>query len=156
MKDSEAPSEAADLTRVESLLAEIQTGLNRIDRLLAAEPPRLQAEDIQIMRHLLRAGPERVGALAAHLGNSRATMSARLDRLEQLGLVDRERPAGDRRAVVARLTSGGRARAEASIQARLAVIEALDESIPIRALDTAARLAQATDAATPRAPAGGS
>lgn len=100
--------EAADeVVRLEAALASMQTTLNRIDRETALEMGVGSAEDIQVLRLVAGQGPIRVGVLAQLRGTSAATASARLNRLEERGLVVRERLAGDRRAVEIVLTPAG-------------------------------------------------
>jgi len=55
------------------------------------------------------------GALADMLALSTGAMTNRLDRLEDAGLVARERDPDDRRGVVVRLTDAGRAAADAAV-----------------------------------------
>jgi len=55
------------------------------------------------------------GALADMLALSTGAMTNRLDRLEDAGLVARERDPDDRRGVVVRLTDAGRSAADAAV-----------------------------------------
>ncbi len=121
---------------VERILAHLQTEINRLDRLAAATLQVGSAEDLQVLRLLLGSGPMRVGEIAATRCSSVANISARLDRLERRGLVVRERPPGDRRAVVAVLSDEGKAAAERSRCERLAALEELDADFPIERLQS--------------------
>lgn len=117
-----------------TVVADLQTELNRSDRLSAATLQVGSAEDLQVLRMLLAAGPLRVGEIASRRCSSVATVSARLDRLERRGLVLRERPPGDRRAVVARLTDNGERTAKSSRRLRVAALRQLDDDYPIETL----------------------
>ncbi len=112
--------------RLEVELARLQTWMNANDRAAALELGVGSAEDLQVMRMLLRDGPQRVGVLAQAQAASTATASARLDRLEKRGLITRDRVPGDRRAVVATLTDKGNLAARASRYQRLEQLEVVD------------------------------
>ena len=130
MYDSAMTDETA-ATRLADAVADLQTELNRADR-SAAERSRVgSAEDLQVLRLLLAEGPLRVGELARRRAASVATASARLDRLERRGFVVRERVAGDRRAVVAKLTRTGRTAARRSRDERTDALTPLAEDFPI-------------------------
>jgi DNA-binding MarR family transcriptional regulator len=120
----------ADVDALAILVAELQTELNRADRVVAAELGVGGSEDLQILRLLLSAGPLRVTDLARRRLSSLATASARLDRLEKRGLVVRERIPDDRRAVVVRLTDRGQDSAVESRAVRLAALEPIAAGFP--------------------------
>lgn len=105
---------ASPQPRLDDAIAEFQTELNRLDRAAAVELDVGSAEDLQMLRLLDTLGPRRVGELATARAAGNATVSARIDRLERRGLVERERDPADRRAVVVRLTPEGRTRARRS------------------------------------------
>ncbi len=109
--------------RLEVELARLQTWMNANDRATAVDLGVGSAEDLQVLRMLLRDGPQRVGVLAQARAASTATASARLDRLEKRGLIMRDRVPGDRRAVVAKLTKEGERAAGASRHQRLGALE---------------------------------
>ena len=111
--------EDVGLVELEAELAQLQTELNVADRAAAAALGVGTAEDLQVLRHLLREDPVRVGDLARIRGASVATVSARLDRLEKRGFLTRDRLPGDRRSVAAILTAAGRPAATASRDRRL-------------------------------------
>lgn len=70
-----------------------------------------------VLAALYRSGPPyrlKVTELADQTLVSTGGMTQRLDRLESLGLIVRERDVADRRAVFARLTEAGRARARSA------------------------------------------
>lgn len=122
-------------TALEGAIARLQTELNRLDRLTAATLQVGSAEDLQVLRLLLSAGPRRVGEIASMRCSSVANISARLDRMERRGLVVRERLPGDRRAVVAVLTETGRDAAAHSQQERLRLLRPVSPNVDIESLD---------------------
>ena len=67
-------------------------------------PSKLRALDI-----VAEARDVRVGELAERVGIDETTATRLVDRLEELGLVERRSVAGDRRATVVALTASGRA-----------------------------------------------
>ncbi len=133
LEGSSAAEDAAEY--LADTIAALQTELNRADRLAAEQLNAGAAEDLQVLRLLMADGPVRVGDLAKQRLSSVATASARLDRLERRGLIERERLAADRRAVVAVLTETGRQAAEQSRQWRLRALQPVAESVPFGALD---------------------
>lgn len=131
---------------LQAAVAELQTALNRADRVMADELGVGAAEDLQVLRLLSNEGPLRVGDLARRRWSSLATTSARLDRLEKRGLLTRERTPEDRRAVVARLTTAGRRAATRSRTRRGADLAPMATGFPIDALR---RLIEAVDVDRP-------
>jgi DNA-binding MarR family transcriptional regulator len=123
-----------------ALVADLQTELNKADRIGAATLQVGSAEDLQVLRLLLARGSLRVGEIASCRSSSVATVSARLDRLERRGLVIRERPPGDRRAVVSSVTKVGAETAQASKREREKVLRRLDADI---SMDTVEALVNA-------------
>lgn len=122
-----------------SVIAQLQTHLNRIDRLAAATLEVGSAEDLQVMRMLELDGPVRVGELARRRCSSVATVSARIDRLEKRNLVTRERHPGDRRAVIASLTPQGAELAAQSRRWREESIAEIADGYPVEDLERLAR-----------------
>lgn len=118
------------------VIADLQTELNKADRLSAATLQVGSAEDLQVLRLLLSSGPLRVGEIASCRSSSVATVSARLDRLERRGLVVRERLPGDRRAVVASVTEVGSETAQASKREREKILRRLEAGFPAEQLRT--------------------
>jgi DNA-binding MarR family transcriptional regulator len=115
------PSTATDTaphTDLDSAIAQLQTELNRQDRTIAAELGVGSAEDVQMLRLLATTGPMRVGHIAGIRSAGKATVSARVDRLERNGFVTRERDRADRRAVTVALTALGESKAAASRSTR--------------------------------------
>ncbi len=108
--------------------------MNKADRIAAATLQVGSAEDLQVLRLLLSTGPLRVGEIASSRSSSVATVSARLDRLERRGLVVRERPPGDRRAVVASVTQIGSETALVSKREREKILQRLDPEFAIEQL----------------------
>lgn len=122
-----------DLEALDGVIAELQTALNRLDRIEAREQGVGSMEDLQVLRLVLEGGPARVGAIADLRGAGKATVSARLDRLEKKGYLVRERIDGDRRGVVSVLTDEGRRVAEQSRTRRRELLtSALDATSPER------------------------
>jgi DNA-binding MarR family transcriptional regulator len=71
----------------------------------------LSMAQVQVLMTLQQCGESTISSLAAHLQVSPPSASAMVDRLEDKGLLHRERSTQDRRKVVVRLS------AEASVQA---------------------------------------
>jgi DNA-binding MarR family transcriptional regulator len=122
--------------RVEAALARLQTEVNRLDRLSAAVYQAGTAEDLQVLRLLRSAGPLRVGEIASRRASSVANISARLDRLEKRGMLTRERPAGDRRAVVAVLTEEGTEIADQSRRDRVRALRPTAGDVTAEAIES--------------------
>ena len=139
-----------------AVVAELQTTLNRADRVMAEALGVGAAEDLQVLRLLLAEGPLRVGELARQRSTSVATTSARLDRLEKRELVVRERATGDRRAVVVRLASRGQQLAAQSRESRLAALAPLAERYPVAELQRLIEALSADGAVGTAASLGGS
>jgi DNA-binding MarR family transcriptional regulator len=117
--------------KLEAALARLQTEINRLDRLTAATYQVGTAEDLQVLRLLRSDGPLRVGEIASQRASSVANISARLDRLEKRGLLTRERPPGDRRAVVAVLSDTGKELADRSRRDRVRALRPLSDDTSI-------------------------
>jgi DNA-binding MarR family transcriptional regulator len=95
-----------------------------------------------VLAALYRSGPPyrlKVSQLADQTLVSTGGMTQRLDRLEQLGLIVRERDHSDRRAVFARLTEQGRERARA---AAIAHFENENRMLALLDCDQRAQLAE--------------
>jgi DNA-binding MarR family transcriptional regulator len=103
---------------LDGAIALLQTELNRLDRTAATELGVGSAEDLQMLRLLATTGPMRIGRIARVRSAGKATVSARIDRLERRGLVTRERDRSDRRAVSVTLTALGESKARASRSTR--------------------------------------
>jgi DNA-binding MarR family transcriptional regulator len=91
--------------------------LTDLTRLIRAEMDRLITEaglditpgDARTLSHAARAGSIRQAPLAERIGVEAMTVSASLDRLEALGLVERAADASDRRAKLVGVTQAGEA-----------------------------------------------
>jgi DNA-binding MarR family transcriptional regulator len=70
-------------------------------------PHRLTDKDIVLLGHLDEREPIRAGRLAKHLGIRPSTLTAQMQRLENLGHLRRAPSARDRRQVDLRLTAAG-------------------------------------------------
>jgi DNA-binding MarR family transcriptional regulator len=92
----------------------------------------LTAQQFWLLRQLRRDGPLRVGQLAKVLGITQSSVTNACKRLEQAGLVSRERVADDERAVLVSLTDAGAQRVDAWRRRRrehfVTLLETLDES----------------------------
>lgn len=67
----------------------------------------LTPAQLQAMRFLVDAGPSSVGSVARAIGASLSSTTGLIDRLQQLGLVDRDRSEVDRRTVTVTATEEG-------------------------------------------------
>lgn len=72
----------------------------------------LTVPQLLVMQAIRRGGKQSIGAIAADVSLSQATVTTVLDRLERGGLVRRERSDQDRRVVSACLTLDGQAKLE--------------------------------------------
>jgi DNA-binding MarR family transcriptional regulator len=80
--------------------------------------PGLRRGAAQPLLRLHRTGPERISALACHLGLDSTTVTRHLDELESRGLIARGPDPDDRRAVVVCLTPKAVAKLDAADVAR--------------------------------------
>ena len=97
---------AADLDRVVGAFDAL------MHRLMATHAPELSALDLTMsqtkaMYLVLATGPMRMSELAHRLGVTNSTATGQVDRLVELGLVDRHEDPADRRQVVIRATAHG-------------------------------------------------
>ena len=81
-------------------------------RLMATHAPELNTLEMTMsqtkaMYLVLAAGPMRMSELAQRLGVTNSTATGQVDRLVELGLLDRHEDAGDRRQVVVKATAHG-------------------------------------------------
>ena len=100
----------------------------RLSRLVGDEMEAVYARhdlgrpDFDVLATLRRSGPPyelSPGALASSMMLSSGGTTARLDRLEKAGLVERAADPGDRRGVLVRLTTDGTRTADAAVTAGL-------------------------------------
>ncbi len=89
---------------------------------------------LQILWILQEHGPLPVSRLADWLGIGAPNATGLLDRMEQRGLVVRERDAGDRRVVLARMTDAGRAAVAEHDGWKAELIEQLLAPLPMEQL----------------------
>jgi DNA-binding MarR family transcriptional regulator len=106
----------------------------------------LSDRDASVLAHLDELAPITAGALARHLGIGPSTMTAAIDRLEALGLVDRRRR---RRTVELRITRAGIALMQDSsvldterVAALVAAVPARQRAAAVRGLDLLAAAAR--------------
>ena len=111
----------------------------RISKLVGDEMERAYAAhgigrpDFDVLATLRRSGPPfelSPGALASSMMLSSGGTTARLDRLEQAGLVTRRPDPDDRRALLVRLTARGRRLVDAAVQGGLARQQELLAHLP--------------------------
>lgn len=121
---------------LDAAIADLQTELNRLDRRTADDLGVGTAEDLQMLRLLESLGPLRVGQIASIRAAGKATVSARIERLERRGLVTRERDPSDRRAVSVTLTQLGRSTAIESRMTRLEQLKSVAAKNQITAIRT--------------------
>lgn len=97
----EAPGVRALITRARSaLLASLDTEL---------EPFGVTGAQFEVLKNLARSGTETAASLCRALHHDTGSMTRMLDRLQEKGLVSRERDTSDRRLVFLRLTGAGEA-----------------------------------------------
>ena len=94
--------EAPDAPAIERVLAVFDALMHR---LMATHAPELSAIDLTMSQTkalylVLAAGQLRMSELAARLGVTSSTATGQVDRLVDLGLIERHEDAGDRRQVV--------------------------------------------------------
>ena len=104
----------ADVTRL--LRAEM-------DRRIAAAGLELNPGDARTLSHAARCGAVRQNLLAERIGVEAMTVSSSLDRLEVLGLIERQADSADRRAKLVHVTLAGEAMLE-SMQPLAAMLRA--------------------------------
>ena len=96
----------------EQLTEQLVDHLERMYARMRSEPTE-QWSDLELTMPQLRTlmmlshGPERMGAIAQHLGSSLSSATSMIDRLLDKGLVERVSGNEDRRVVVCRLTLAG-------------------------------------------------
>jgi DNA-binding MarR family transcriptional regulator len=112
---------------------------------------RLSARDSSILVHLNETVPMTPSQLAAHLSVRCSTLSAALNRLEQLGYLQREQMPRDRRTVALTLTpQGANAMAETSVldservEAVLARLKRSERKQALEGLELLARASRQT------------
>ncbi len=98
----------ADADNVCFLVADI-TRLIRadMDRRITEEGIEVSPADVRTLSHAARCGALRQNLLAERIGVEAMTVSASLDRLETMGLVERRTDTADRRAKLVHVTKGG-------------------------------------------------
>ncbi|MFJ9614307.1 MarR family winged helix-turn-helix transcriptional regulator [Streptomyces noursei] len=135
---SHAPSASADAARLDAEAEEVTVAVIAASRLLIAVPTRALASiDDSMTLSQLRAlmvlescQPLKLAALAAILGVNPSTAMRMVDKLEAAGLVDRRPNPHNRREVVLRLTTDGRALVERVLAHRRAEVRELVARLP--------------------------
>ncbi len=111
---------------------------------------------ISVLMRLYYRGPTSILAVRQELYGSRATASQLVDKLVQMGLVERSEDAGDRRVKNIRLTAAGRGMVEQGIAARRRWLGELGSAFSAEEQEQfagmLARLSQAASRLEPPAP----
>jgi DNA-binding MarR family transcriptional regulator len=140
MTRNHQPSRDADLDRVVGVFDAL------MHRLMATHAPELNALELTMsqtkaMYLLVAAGPLRMSELAHRLGVTNSTATGQVDRLVELGLLERHEDPADRRQVVVHATAHGTATLERfrelnsrRMREMLAFLDATDLSTVERAL----------------------
>ena len=124
--------------RLADALADLQTLVNRADSRIAHDLGVGQGHDLQTLRLLSSTPGLRVSDIARRQSVSTATASARVDRLERRGFVERLRADHDRRVVRVALTGAGKIAARKSIRLRRRILD--DVADPVGAAGAIAEL----------------
>jgi DNA-binding MarR family transcriptional regulator len=115
-----------------------------IDRRIAAAGLGLTAAESRTLTHIARAGEIRQNVLAERIGVEAMTVSGALDRLQALGLVDRQTDPTDRRAKLVSVTDAADAvlaqTAEIGVEVRKMAAGQLDSQQWAELLETLKRV----------------
>lgn len=94
-------------------------------------PAQMNHFDMRIIRFLVEEGPTTMNELADYIGLASSTMTGRVDRLVELGVVERERSQEDRRVVLVKVAKRGEdiesMRMEHGLRVVRAMLRTLDE-----------------------------
>jgi DNA-binding MarR family transcriptional regulator len=106
MNPNDRPPDAADLDRVVGVFETL------MHRLMATHAPELNTVELTMsqtkaMYAVVAAGPLRMSELAHRIGVSSSTATGQVDRLVELGLLERREDPADRRQVVVTATAHG-------------------------------------------------
>lgn len=128
-------------------------------RLMATHAPELNAIDltmaqVKAMYVVLAAGQLRMSELAARLGVTSSTATGQVDRLLELGLVERHEDPADRRQVVVTPTEQAEATVERFRELNSLRMREMLVGLTRRDLATVERALQILEAAVPDEPAG--
>lgn len=108
-------------------------------RSLSASPVEVTLTQHRVLVLLAASGGQTVGALAATLDVNQSNASRLVDRLDRLGLVDRQPSAADGRAVLVTLRPEGRAVLDAVTASRREALAELLENLTLTERRAAAR-----------------
>ena len=132
---------ASERAELDTTAMEVFGRVIRLARLAGDEVARVYAEhgigrpEFDVLATLRRSGPPyqlSPGSLAAAMMMSSGGTTARLDRLEERGLIRRSADPGDRRGVLVALTEPGRELVDAALTAGLARQQELLAHVPPR------------------------
>ncbi|MEQ1953747.1 MarR family winged helix-turn-helix transcriptional regulator [Mesorhizobium sp. CN2-181] len=97
-----------DADNVGFLVADITRLIrSEMDRRITEEGIEVSPADVRTLSHAARCGALRQNLLAERIGVEAMTVSASLDRLEAMGLVERQTDSADRRAKLVHVTAAG-------------------------------------------------
>ena len=114
----------SDSDNVGFLVADVTRLLRaEMDRRITAAGLELNPGDARTLSHAARCGAVRQNLLAERIGVEAMTVSSSLDRLEALGLIERQADSADRRAKLVHVTQAGEAMLE-SMQPLAAMLRA--------------------------------
>ncbi len=122
----------APRTTADAKAVELMSLLDGLARRFMLRPARASGDDVPLSRQEIRVlislddhEALAMGTLAGRLVVSISRLTALIDRLVEMGLVDRQRSEQDRRVVRVGLTARGRQRREHGRRARLGMAEAM-------------------------------
>lgn len=123
-----------------------------LDSKQLARQTNLTTSQLLVLELLAEASPQTVGSMAERVGLAQATVTSLLDRLEERGLIRRERSDTDRRQVNVELTEEGRSlerQTPAALQTRFlsnfASLQEWEKTMILSALQRIAELMEARD-----------
>jgi DNA-binding MarR family transcriptional regulator len=138
------------IAAIDEIAAHLLPRASQLTRLLLGTGSRTLTRAEGGLLSTLSAGPRRITELAATEVLAQPTVTQLVDRLQQRGLVQRDRDAIDRRVVLVSITDAGRAeleqtRAEYRVQLRAAAADLPDADVDalLRATRTLERLIDA-------------
>jgi DNA-binding MarR family transcriptional regulator len=137
---------------IESVLAASRALVAVAARSLAAAGEDITLPQYRVLILIARRGPQRALDLAEALDVSQSTITRMCDRLGRKGLVDRERPADNRRTVITTITPSGRHLVDAVIRRRRREISAILAKMTPRAQEALVPALHAFAAAAGEAP----
>jgi DNA-binding MarR family transcriptional regulator len=144
---------AARAAQVDAFLAAFDRLMRRLSAIHAPELLEMQLtmSQTKVLYVVLVAGSIRMSVLAARLGVALSTISGVVDRLVDLGYVDRRDDPGDRRQVVVSVTARGASEVDRLRELNAAEVRTLLRHVADADLDVLARAIEILLAASARA-----